>query len=536
VQIILGVVAPPEIPTWATRALHFDPAYLAESLAAQRAALAVCQGTHPALNIRSRSCWPIEFREWLALRGMRYPVPAEEFYGLLSSFFEQRGQGTKVAVDGDRFWLDQSGKLRGFSSTFKAVVPEDPGEREAFFKAWSDYIAMRNSMVPPKAGQVWAVLPAAVLAEEVSAIRSNAVWSMCVFVGIVAFFALVCTCSKGIAAAVVLALSFALLFFGVLLTGLAGQGAGTLEVLMVVAYLACLAVPVLRMAMQYARTREGPGPEPFQGGDAAASPKWRLSPELDWQLMSVTYDASANRNGQGKKVAQPMSAYETLLWPGAIAAERKARSTAAVTRSADCFVAGAIGAALAGPSLLTTSMAGLGHVALIVFCGYVAALPMALGLLPMLLELGFGPSRVRRKARRIFRAWYRNGAPDSRELDVLMEQGVDVALMDGGLASEVLGWPYTLLARQARFDADDPEMQASFCSRLWRCFGAIALASAGEEQESVYAEVGGADTLMMEEVPDESEAHILALDVHGATAMPPYHVVMEVRDKFEVAG
>merc|ERR1740121_1176037 len=166
-----------------------------------------------------------------------------------------------------------------------------------------------------------------------------------------------------------------------------------MDVVVMVTFLACLTAPVLRVAQQYACSQEGPGPQP--------SEQRRFDP----RSLHVT----PKNTGSSTTSSRPSGSDSTVpLWPGAVSAERQARTACAFVRAGDTVLAGAFAAAFAGPALMSTELEALGQTGLVIVCACVLAFPTALGVLPVLFSLGFSPSRVWLKAFFIF--WNRQFA------------------------------------------------------------------------------------------------------------------------------
>jgi len=176
-----------------------------------------------------------------------------------------------------------------------------------------------------------------------------------------------------------------------------------------------------------------------------------------------------------------------------------------------------VAAALAGPLLLMTELEALGQTGLVIFSACALAFPSALGLAPVFFCVGFGPSRVWLKALFIYLRWQIAAFSSARSEDDGVSSQEDPK---AALAISVLGPPFTNQLARARGEVPTNRRAMSLFQRT----------------RSFFMGPGPSGESMMMDVGSEGGPHILALDVHGATAMPPYHVVMTVRDKFAGEG
>lgn len=157
------------------------------------------------------------------------------------------------------------------------------------------------------------------------------------------------------------------------------------------------------------------------------------------------------------------------------------------------FVALVIGSA----SILFTSLTGIAKVCMAGMLGGVVSVLLLYCCFPVLMMLGFGPSRVKQRALALFAWWLLAGRP--RPTPEKMAPGLaDTDLGSLGQSSaEVLGPPFSWMA-----------------GAQW-----------SKEQ-------GGDEAT----VPVEQEVVIKNLDLQGATAAPPFHVASVFLDKFSGSG
>mmetsp|Transcript_9093 Transcript_9093/g.27264 ORF Transcript_9093/g.27264 Transcript_9093/m.27264 type:complete len:195 (-) Transcript_9093:73-657(-) len=160
------------------------------------------------------------------------------------------------------------------------------------------------------------------------------------------------------------------------------------------------------------------------------------------------------------------------------------------------------------------------------------AVPAALGVLPWLLQLGVGPSRVRRKAFFTFLEWVARGDPARGSPAVDPTQGED----EGGvLAAATLGWPYTRYAAArigqqgaARLEkfAEPAAAEQVAVSAPWQLRAIARQANLLAVRGRCRPPPSGA----------ERGLHVMALEVQGVGAIPPFHLVHKCGDKFAGDG
>lgn len=491
IVVVFGLVMPTGPPSLIYNSpLNFDRDFKVEHLDAQRSILALCEGVYAIFPVVSQHCWLADFKRWLLLRGQRYPVPPEDFYRRLAEFMHDAIPLMSSEDGSPRLWLDGTNRILGFYVVFAVEAP-GPVEGMALLGRWTTYVQLWNSMAALQAGQAWLVLPSLAAQEELQAVTQTAkltVILMTVFIGATAVLV---TCSCGLALALMASLTLALTLLGAVAIGLGRRTIGVLEMVLFAAFVSCLAAPLVRVVQQYAYAQE------------AVCPNYTEDPS---ELSGVgSYTRTARKASPSNHSAVCTDGDPS--WAAAAAAERRARSAGAVCRGSDAVLCGGLAAAIAGPLLFPLQMEPLWQVGLSILCAYAAAVPAALGLLPMLMQLGLGPSRIKRRALLTFAGHLACGClPANASCEVHeAATGVSKPSEDWSATAGMLSFPCTLTCKLRRL----------FC-----CLGSLK-----HEKRNFGGDVG------MEEGP-----HILALDVHGATAKPPIHLVMTTRIKFDGAG
>eukprot|EP00435_Cladocopium_sp_Y103_P004166 s4168_g1.t1 len=203
-------------------------------LDSQRQLLAFCEGTAPELEMVSRSCWPLDFKNWLQQRGAYYPVASDTFYGSLRQFFQEQAAGGLWTLDeADQqssfeaqarqdmlsgFWMTGQGTATALFLTFQVATRRKICSGTTA-QDWQSYQQLRNRFTPSTLGAAWMAPNSSVVAAgEVATAavvqqhaRSVAIFSI-VFPALILMFI---TCSWGLAftTALLVALSMMVLEF-----------------------------------------------------------------------------------------------------------------------------------------------------------------------------------------------------------------------------------------------------------------------------------------------------------------------------------
>lgn len=219
------------------------------SLEVQRDLLAICEGTGPNLKVVTRRCFAAEFKNWLASRGFRYPVPPEQF----STFFEQFTQDRQQRESAYKyFWLSEkgSGAIAGTLAVFTVEKPTTDAEELAMQDHWKEYVGLRSRWAG--AGQFWFAtsLPMHMQAEGAKVSELVRGPSLA-FVYITAALTLVFTCSLGLAVAAAASSGLCLLLL-LIVTSLGGvQQVGILEILGMMVCMSVAVSPLMRFLLLY---------------------------------------------------------------------------------------------------------------------------------------------------------------------------------------------------------------------------------------------------------------------------------------------
>eukprot|EP00747_Dinoflagellata_sp_TGD_P032270 gnl/TRDRNA2_/TRDRNA2_135873_c1_seq1.p1 gnl/TRDRNA2_/TRDRNA2_135873_c1~~gnl/TRDRNA2_/TRDRNA2_135873_c1_seq1.p1 ORF type:complete len:900 (-),score=157.24 gnl/TRDRNA2_/TRDRNA2_135873_c1_seq1:251-2740(-) len=244
---------------------EWDPVFDTRQPSAQRSIYGLCEGVAPSLGIVSRHCWITGFKRLVKSRGGRFPVLVEEF----DDWFAEYGAPSQPGTEGEYFWREADGRVRGFYAAFGVVAPpKDDREKLSRFKQeWSGYIGARQGMASASASSPW--FASALFADiELQDCMDSSMQFVVgtIFAGtLLAVFLL--TWSFGLVAAVVLTLAVALLLFRAVVLGLFSSqdyfsSLGPLEMVSLTAFLSMVATPLLRVAAQYPLAFDGPGDPP----------------------------------------------------------------------------------------------------------------------------------------------------------------------------------------------------------------------------------------------------------------------------------
>lgn len=116
----------------------------------------MCEGTDPLLQISSRHCWIVDFRDWLMGRGEEFPTPADAFNDELQAFIAAQGAGATPA-DGTLpygyVWFDSTtGETLGTYVSFEVQL----GSNASYVLGlWQDYVRIRNVNARSSANRAW---------------------------------------------------------------------------------------------------------------------------------------------------------------------------------------------------------------------------------------------------------------------------------------------------------------------------------------------------------------------------------------------
>jgi len=161
---------------------------------------------------------------------------------------------------------------------------------------------------------------------------------------------------------------------------------------------------------------------------------------------------------------------QAQLWEGCTEAERTRRITSVLKRSTQTLLGTAITGVIVGCAMLPLRMEALSQIGLANLCASVTVPSAILGLFPVMIARGFGPTRVRRRALNEFWKWIRAGRPRGHNPDNDLEtmgrmvsmkgvvaqspQSPNDAEHDwrapGEIAAEELGFPFTLAVRSCK--------------------------------------------------------------------------------------
>lgn len=145
------------------------------------------------------------------------------------------------------------------------------------------------------------------------------------------------------------------------------------------------------------------------------------------------------------------------LWDGCTRAERTRRISSVLRRSLQTLMGTSIAGVCVGMGMMPLRMQALGQLGLSSLCAALTLPPIVLGLLPIMISLGFGPTRVRRRVLWEFAGWLHAGRPlgfnptislDTRDCagQVTPDYEHDWRA-PGEVAAEELGFPFTLCLR-----------------------------------------------------------------------------------------
>lgn len=353
----------------------------------------------------------------------------------------------------------------------------------------------KNKYAAVSAGEGWLITPLLVVDQQNRAVADAFALATGVMIVVAACGVFCMTWSFRLVLAVILSLIFSVFYFLCIFVGIGNRHIGILEMLGFVIFFSYIATPLLRVVQQYAYSCEGPGP---RCGDHKCE-----------QNSCYADDRVGITNGAARS--------HVSLWPGAIHEERRRRMITAIQRAGESVIGGSIACMSVGATTTCfTQLRSIDRVGLMLLCGAFTVLPFAFGLLPVLLLRGLGPSKVSLKASLVvvqsalkYRRAHLRGEDDLKNDEVF----------DG--ACKVLGRnPVRYIASCIRRKSTESPPQSE---------GDTVLPDGDEED----AEISEADATNADGV---GEFCLNILDIQGATAMPPHHIVITTTGCMKVDG
>jgi hypothetical protein len=512
------------------------------------------------LSIASSTCWILDFKRWVVSGGETFPVSAGLFYSRFFQFSAHREQfGDSSNVEGggasgglgyDFYWLDETGMILGTFANFKVTSPSGGRETKEFMNRWSMYVTNRNSLARGSGGVAWIASPLFASAQTTEIVRDSCYLSAASMVAIACLMTFITTCSIGITVAMLTTLLISLCTFGVFWTGVGNRDIGSMEIVSLSVFLCGLAPPLLRVASYYSYARDRPyypadmfTLDEESGGPAASK---NMTPEELEEL--------------AKQHAEDMGEGMILMYPGAINNERQQRVATALQRGGAPALGLSGAAVLGGLALLPLEMEALKDVGLAMLCIGFAAVP-AMGLLALLLLLGLGDSKARSKAFHELGKYFWSrlsgqigkegrGLLDGRREDKgkaglrKSRSGDDLEFHDRSTSGPGSMISMAVQARLGpQIEPQVPQHKPHTVAAMM--LGAPVSLATGNTQEMLRpfgklkkkkADQDNKQLDMPDDTGDEAGPYIQTLDVQGATAKPPYHIVMATKDVINVKG
>lgn len=569
INIIWGLHRSEQIPFRTSSIdLKFDEGFMMEDPWAQRSIASFCEGVAPDLRIVSTQCWVIDFKRWLAGQGETYPTRPLKFYSRFVKFSMYRstheaasiheGGGASGGTGYDYFWLAETGHIRGTFATFKVDAPtaNQSSAVADLLQRWTSYVTERNGM--SRSTPAWMASPLFAQAQTAEIVRNSCYLAVGSLLAVSCTTMLVLTCSLGITVAYTVVLMLSMCTFASFWTGLGSTDIGSMEIVSLSVFLTFITIPLIRVANGYSYARDRPHlPAEMmmeaENDDSNALGRNQKRPAMtrdDLQALS-------------KQLAEDMGEGEILMFPGAIAIERQSRVATALQRGGAAAMGLSLAAVISGVALVPLEMEALAQVGLSILC-FGCSVPAAIGLLVLLLLLGLGDSKARSHAfRELGRYTW------GRLAGKVHDEGM--GLLDGRSEEHKLGRrpsnasaPVTgTQAVVASFTASgtktfvaSPSAAGSGTPASWRpareqkkekphmvaamMLGAPRRITTKSEKKPLAAGTAATSEDMLkqaaDDVGDEAGPCILTLDVQGATAKPPYHVVLATRDVINMKG
>jgi hypothetical protein len=499
--------------------MKFDVSFDMADPWTQRAIYHFCTGTAPELKVNKRHCWVIHFKRWLAARDQDFPLKSTDFYkwffqysvhvhGLIETML---ADGSPFASDASAFdclWLADDGKIEGTFATFEAVSPawNDRDLMKMYIKLWQQYLDDRNGMFEGKA-RAWMASPAFAQSQTIDAVRHSAavVVFVTVFIALVVTFLLTCSC--GITLAVIISMCISLCSFVTFWAFLGKRDVTSLEVISLSVFFTGLAAPLIRIAIEFSYARD--------------------HPHLPTKLLQKAKSYPNLTFAGGMEASDDLYEEHPLLFPGAINSERQNRVATALQISSGATIGFGCAAICGGLSFVPLQMEALGQVGVAILCLGFAVVPAALGFLPLLILSGLGDSRARKAALGEV-AWFlwekcrRCCCRHMSDHQDLMHhdhhhfdagrQANEKKLGDHTVAAIMLGVPVGIATGKPWM----PPMPTAMMKRSAK--------KADKPDQNADDDI------------EESGPVVMTLDVQGATARPPNHVVTHYPHSVNLRG
>lgn len=572
INIIWGLKQSDEIPfRTSTSDLKFNTSFEMEDPWMQRSMAGFCEGVSPELRIVSTECWVLDFKRWLAGQGHTFPVRPSEFNDRFFQFTVNRVTYQKsasnvaggAAIGGnngyDYFWLAESGRIRGTFASFKVDAPR-PDERlsiQDLMSAWTAYLESRNDMYVSKRGglrrkgqDAWMASTLFSQSQTTEIVESSCWLAVGTLMGVGMLMTFVITCSLGITLAVVITLALSLCTFATFWMGAGNHGISSMEIVSLSVFLSGLATPLLRVASAYAYARDRPHMPPHLLMDTTDVPICSPSIMANAGLMTMAIKdptlTVANLQEYSKQKAEAMGEGEILMFPGAINIERQSRVATAMQRGGAAALGMGGAAVVGGLALLPLEMEALGQVGLAILCMGVAVTP-AIGFLSLLLLLGLGDSKARSKAMRELLRHTAFKLSGKVPQTIVRKTGI----LPGRMAKDnTLRSSRRLSSREEKLTGiietrkpTEPHENHVVAAMMLGAPLGLATGTATsiffkpkEKKEQSPEDDQQKSAADEDDLGHETGPCIMTLDVQGATAKPPYHIVMATRDVINVKG
>jgi hypothetical protein len=379
--------------------------------------MAYCEAYAPDMNIQSVSCWASDFKRWLSARGERYPVREERFYDLITPFVEY---STQTGRNNAYFWPTGTGIIGGTYVEFDVRAPADKKEEADILLAWERYHDFRYARDLVHATVIMS--NAFVFREQFDAVQYGIAVVLLKLTVLAALMAMCLSFSCGMALAVMLLMIIAAFYIVVIMVRIFEADITVLQVVGLCAFLGYLTTPILRVIQQYAHAFDGPGPRPayLQQQYETQRGNRRVSALMQTGFMGRSQGQGDQKNEKTEasklipmkdeeRAQQLLPAVaglhsnltlikeKTPVWIGAIYSERRRRLKTALLRGGEAVVGGMLALALVGlvANYPKGEISAVAEVGLMLFCSACTIVLLVLGLLPVMLLLGFGPSKVK---------------------------------------------------------------------------------------------------------------------------------------------
>lgn len=165
------------------RAWHFEGAFRMDAPSTQRQLLAACSlGDKAELLVQDTACWLKDFRSYVKMAGLPFPLQSAWFQSTFSKFVDGRVLPSGILVK-DYMWLADSFELKATYVQFTVGLNYMTAQSStilSLMQEWDNVVDEINQNAPPELGSTWHTSSLWIRAEAEMAIVNSTVLTMLV--------------------------------------------------------------------------------------------------------------------------------------------------------------------------------------------------------------------------------------------------------------------------------------------------------------------------------------------------------------------